>query len=215
MPHWSGNPAPDVNRSTPEPYQTMKINIDFRSAGIQTVAITSIRRREGRTETALQLAMAYAESGQRVLLIDADLRNPGIHAAFGRNSMSGLSRYLANSASLTDVIETTMHEHLSVIKSGPAAQNPPGLLASDSMTHLLEEVKTLYDKVVIDCPPLGYIEGKITAARCDGAVLVMEYGKISTQLAEIVKDELLKARVNLIGTVVNKSKAKEAYSYPY
>jgi capsular exopolysaccharide synthesis family protein len=197
----------------PEQFRHLRINIEFllsKNDRIQTIAVTSSKRGEGRTTAARYLAMAYAQSGKRTLLVDADLRSPSLHSFFSGAYSPGLSEYLSKQCGSRDAIAATRIDNLDLIKAGPTPPNSSELLTSPEMEQLLSELKQKYDMVIIDCSPLGYIDGKVLAAKCDGAVLVLEYGKVSRDTAQRVNEELGQLQVKLLGTVLNKCKDARA-----
>jgi capsular exopolysaccharide synthesis family protein len=191
---------------TSEAYRSLRFNTDFDNK-LKTISITSAGRGEGKTTTALNLAVAYARSGNKVMLLDADLRRPSIHYKFGGDNSRGLTNFLANQSSINEIIQESSIENLSTIMSGPVPANPSELLASKQMASLLDYLKLNYDMIVVDTPPILTInDAKIMAAKCDGVLLVVEYGKVKRNTAKKVKDELMLARANLLGVVLNKMK---------
>jgi capsular exopolysaccharide synthesis family protein len=199
-----------------EAYRALRFNVECLGLDreIKTVAITSAGRSEGKTTTALNLAVAYAQIGKRVLLLDADLRNPSIHLTFGGDNTRGLTNYLIKPCTLSDIISDSQIENLSVMKSGPAAPNPTELLASGSMNTLLSELKQDYDLVIIDTSSvLTITDAKIIAAKCDGVLLVIRYGKLKRHVAKKVKEELTLAKAKLMGVVMNKINRQDTEAY--
>lgn len=199
----------DANVMIPEDYSTLRINVEFLASGrsIRTLAVASSRRGEGRTATAVHLGMAYAKAGKRTVIVDADLRNPGVHHTFGVDPVPGLSDLLAARLPAADLIRQTPMGRLSILPSGPSTLHASELLTSPYMEEVLAGQKERFDIILLDTPPLQYIEAKIMAAKCDGAILVLEYGKITREAAQRTKEELASMQVNLLGTVLNKSKS--------
>ncbi|WP_284641755.1 CpsD/CapB family tyrosine-protein kinase [Paenibacillus silviterrae] len=191
-----------------EEFLTLRVNIEFATAGesVQTIAFTSSRRGEGRSTNARQLAVAFASSGKRTVLVDADLRVSTPYGDFGREASGGLSAYLSNTCELEQAIEPTAVNGLDIIKSGPIAQNASELLASTRMEQLLAQLKQSYDMVIVDGPPLSFIDGKVLAAKCDGVVLVLEFGRVTRATAKQIQEQLTQIHARLLGTVLNKSK---------
>lgn len=193
-----------------EDYSTLRINVDFIGSQIghevKSLAILSAKRGEGRTATAVYLGMAYAKAGKKTIVVDADLRNPGVHRFIGEEPSPGLSDLLASGGQTSEMIRQSPYGRLSILPSGPVPGNPSELLASPRMQETLEELKQRFDIVIVDCPPLSFIETKILASNADGAILVLEYGKINRDTAQKTKEELDQIKVNLLGTVLNKSK---------
>ncbi|WP_282937474.1 CpsD/CapB family tyrosine-protein kinase [Paenibacillus sp. RC67] len=201
-----------------ESYRALRFNMEsfVLAQGIRTVSVTSAGRGEGKTTTVLNLATAYAQIEKKVLLIDADLRNPSIHHTFGAAQSKGLSHYLMNQATLNEIIVQTPVHNLSVIQAGAVPSNPAELLASSAMRQLLEELKQRYDMIFIDSScVLSLTDGKMVAAQCDGVLLVVEHGKLKRQVAKKVNEELELAKVKLLGVVYNKISAKHAELFLY
>jgi capsular exopolysaccharide synthesis family protein len=197
----------------PAPFRHLRINIDFMQAKeerIQTIAVTSSKRGEGRTTTAKYLAMAYAQSGKSTILVHADWSSESTGAHLSGSAASDLHEYLDHRCSLQDVIGVTSIGNLDVVRSSQATPNGLELLTSPRMEQFLSELKRMYDIVIIDCAPLGSIDGKVLSVQSDGAVLVMEYGKVSRDTAHKVNEELKQLQIKLLGTVLNKCKDAKA-----
>jgi capsular exopolysaccharide synthesis family protein len=202
---------------TSEAYRSLRFNIEssILHDGIKAIAITSANRGEGKTTTALNLAVAYAQIGKKVLLLDGDLRKPSIHITFGGDSSRGLTSYLTNQSTINEIIHESYVENLSFIISGAIKLGPSELLASEKMNLLLTDLRQNYDLIIIDTPPaLMLTDAKVIASKCDGVLLVLEYGKVKRHEAKKLKEELLLAKVKLIGVILNKinNNVEEAYS---
>ena len=148
-----------TNPSSPiaEQYRTIRTNIQFSSAAgqqIKTIVVTSSGPGEGKSTTAANIAVVFAKSGQRVLLVDADLRKPVIHKTFQLDNASGLSTVLSSSESLAESIQRTPVENLSILPSGPKPPNPSEMLSSPRMDQILAEARQLFDVVIFDMPPV-------------------------------------------------------------
>lgn len=204
----SASAVVDASIAIPEAYSELKINLDLMTENnhINSLAVISAKRKEGRTSAVIQLAIAYAKSGKKTLVIDADLRNPGVHTPLGVLASPGLSEHLNFKQELAELIQQTSIGRLFVVTAGDKPSNIPELIAADDMELLLAEVSARFDKVIIDCPPLQHIESKILAAKCDGVILIVEYGKINREEAVKVKETLKQVNANLLGTVINKNK---------
>lgn len=199
-----------------EAYRSLRFNIECSVFGreAKTITITSSGRGEGKTTTAINLAVAYAQIGKKVILLDADLRNPSIHLAFGEANGNGLTNYLVNQNLLNEIIRESFMENLSIVTSGPIPQNPSSLLASKQMDTLLAELRANYDMVIVDTSSvLTLTDAKIMATKCDGVLLIVEYGKVKSGTAKKVKEELMLANAKLIGVVMNEIKDQYAETY--
>lgn len=208
-----------VQQSLSEAYITLRINIEFaiKDQGIKSIAVSSARRGEGRTTTAMNLAIAYANAHKKVALVDADLRNPSLHHTFGGSNNTGLSNALSGRCLFSESVRPTGIENLWVVTSGAAkgiGASPSELLASERMDALLEELAREFDRVVIDTPPLlGPVDAKVMISKSDGVLLVTEYGKVKRAMARQVKEELAGLKAKLIGLVLNKNAGKEPGLY--
>jgi capsular exopolysaccharide synthesis family protein len=170
--------------------------------GLRRVAITSALPEEGKTLTAANLALTLSESfGRRVLLIDADLRRPGVHAVFGVANASGLTEALSSPA--RDPAFAAVSPRLSVLTAGRVGQNPLAALSSERMRELLEECSARFDWVLLDTPPVGVLSDAQVVARLAGSVLlVIAAGSTSYPIVERAVEDL--GRECIIGTVLNR-----------
>jgi capsular exopolysaccharide synthesis family protein len=209
-----------INPNSPvsEAYRSLRFNIEFSATGreMKTIAVSSANRGEGKSITAVNLAAAFAQAGKKVILVDTDLRNPSVHQAFGADNSKGLTSFLAKQNELHEIISETGVENLSVIVAGPIPLSPTELLASQLMTELLAELKLNYEIIIFDTTPaLTLMDAKIMAAKCDGTLLVVEYGKLKRNAAKIVKENLDHAQAFLVGVVVTKIKKKDAKTFMF
>ncbi|GGI46111.1 tyrosine-protein kinase YwqD [Paenibacillus marchantiophytorum] len=207
-----------INPHSPvsEAYRSLRFNIECSALGqeVKTITVTSASRGEGKTTTAINLAVAYAQIGKKVLLLDADLRNPSIHMVFNKENTVGLTTYLGSETSMEESIQDSFIENLWIMTSGAGRQNPSELLASKRMAALLTDFKAGYDLVIVDTPSvLTLTDAKLLAAQCDGVLLVVEYGKVKRNMAKKVKEELMMANAKLIGVVLNEIKDYRADAY--
>jgi len=199
-----------------ESFHTLRANLDFIVAekDMRVFTVTSAERGEGKSTAALNLAHAYARSGRKVLLIDSDFRSPSLHIALGIGLRDGLFNYLAGQVGLTEVIRETPHPCLQVMTSGALQSNPIELLTTEVMQAFFLELKTRYDRVIVDVPPLlAAIEAQIVSGASDGAILVVECRKTSRSQVEKAIKTLEHARTPLLGAVMNKANRKPEYAY--
>ncbi|MBB6638154.1 polysaccharide biosynthesis tyrosine autokinase [Cohnella thailandensis] len=210
----------DPKSPVSESYRTLRTNIDFSSIDgqMQVLMVTSAGPGEGKSTTIGNLAVAYAQSERKVVLIDADLRKPTEHYTFQISNRIGLSSVLSNQAELGQAIQDTHIPYLSVIPSGPIPPNPAEMLASQRMSKVLEELKQQFDVILIDAPPvLAVTDAQLLSTRCDGVILVMDYGKVKKDVALKSKSLLDKVGAKVLGVVLNnvKRKKNEGYYYYY
>lgn len=207
-----------TNPSSPisEIYRNLRFNMEFSAIdrGIKMITITSANRGEGKTTTAVNLALASVQAGKKTVLVDVNLRNPAVHLAYGLKNHQGLSQYLTDETPITELIQETSVPNLSVITSGPIPPNPSDLLASDKMNELFTELKKSYDVILLDTPQiLTLTDAKMMAAGSDGVLLVVEHGKLNRAIAKKIHEDLTFMRANLLGIVFNKINRKEAQTY--
>jgi len=181
----------------------------------QILLVTSSRPSEGKTSTAVNLGLAFAQNGARVLLIDSDLRAFGVTRALGLANDRGLSGVLTGAYSLDEAIEQLdSHGDLWVLPAGPRTRNPAELLSSSIMERLLEELRPRFDHVIFDSPPLLLVtDATILSTLTDGVILVVESG-VTTPDALIQAHRTLKsAGAKVLGVAVNKVDRKRDGCY--
>ncbi|SDX11904.1 CpsD/CapB family tyrosine-protein kinase [Paenibacillus sp. CF384] len=193
-----------------EIYRSLRTKITFsnRDTALKTVMITSALPGEGKSTTAANVAVAYAQANKRVLLIDADLRTPVQHHIFElNNDRYGLSTALAKHSELDAIIQQTRVENLYVLSAGPEPNGPSELLESPEMTALLEQAKARFDIVIIDTPPVMTVtDALIVANKTDGVVLVVKPGKVKNDTAAKAMAALEYGQATVIGAVLNRAR---------
>jgi capsular exopolysaccharide synthesis family protein len=197
-----------------ESYRHLRTNIHLthRSDAPQTMLLTSAVEGEGKTTTAGNLAVAFARSGKRTLLVDGDLRRPTVSKLFGLRMTPGLHEVLAGAGSLEQCVQTTPVEGLSILTSGSIPQNPAEYLGSDRMQKLLEEMKEQFEVVLFDAPPiLAVTDASVIATLVDRTVLVVSSGKTPAQDFDRAVETLDAVGVKVFGVVLNNFNPKRAY----
>lgn len=212
----------DVNPKSPisEAYRTLRTNIDFSNIDeeLKTIMLTSAGPAEGKSTTATNLAVVYAQNDRKVLIVDADLRKPTMHHTFNKSNRWGLTNVLTGKTQLSDVISETHVPNLHVLPSGPIPPNPSEILASKRMTVVLGELRNMYDLVIVDTPPaLAVADAQIMATKCDGVILVIYAGSTKRDAIVKVKANMDHVKANVIGAVLNNvdRKSGEGYYYYY
>jgi polysaccharide biosynthesis transport protein len=206
-----------------EAFRTIRTAIYFGMSGrpAKTILITSPSRGDGKSTMTSNLAIAIAQSGRRVLLIDADCRSPMQHRIFGvGNDGPGLSTVLLGKASLKDATQKTRFEKVHLMASGQPTHSPSELLDSHALVDLLSEASELYDQVLIDSPPLVPIsDARILAASCGATILVLRAGKSTRRAADDALDALTSVGAPVLGIVVNdlarQRNGRYYHYYPY
>lgn len=201
-----------------EAYRSLRTNIQFSNIDqkIQTIMLTSAGPGEGKSTTASNLAVTYAQSEKKTLLIDCDLRKPTAHRTFMLSNNWGVSNVLTQQCELDDVLQETYIAGLDVICSGPVPPNPAEMLGSKRMQELIDEMRNRYDMIIIDTPPsLAVTDSQLIATKCDGVVLVLDAGKVKRDAAAKMKHNLERVNARLLGVVLNNVKRKQGEDYYY
>ena len=198
-----------------EAYRSVRTALQFSTNnGVpRCLLVTSATPAEGKSTTALTLAQNFAQLGKRVLLIDADLRNPSLHRLMGADNANGLSNYLAGAAKAMDVIVAAETPNLSFMPTGPLPPNPAELLMGSKMLSLVRVACDKYDQVIIDGPPvMGLADAPILANMASGTLLVVEAGSTRVGVARNALKRLHAARAHVIGALLTKFSSKHASS---
>lgn len=202
-----------LNKKTPfvirEAYKTARTNIIFSVSGsgndeCKIIAFTSANPGEGKTTSSLNLAITFAQTGAKVLIIDGDLRKPRIHQYLGVVKTNGLSTILSNQKTFDEVVFRDIRDGLDCLAAGSIPPNPAELLASDAMEHLLEDLKTRYDYVFIDTPPVTVVTDAAALSNyVNGLVLVVRQGFTNHESVEHAINLLKIAKAKVLGFFVN------------
>ena len=210
--------ALDPKSPISEQYRTIRTNIQFSAVDreIKSIMVTSSGPMEGKSTTVSNMAVAFAQQGKNVLLIDADLRKPTAHYTFNMTNTFGLTSVLTKQATLINAVKQTNIENLDVLTSGPIPPNPSELLGSKSMDQFLEEAYNDYDMVLFDTPPvLAVTDAQILANKCDGTILVVYSHKTERDPIVKAKEQLKAAQAKLLGVVLNHKDMKDTNYYYY
>jgi capsular exopolysaccharide synthesis family protein len=178
--------------------------------------VTSASPGEGKTTTAVHLAISHSQQHKKTLLIDADLRRPSVHKKMQIQSSIGLSNYLTEHVTWKDVIvKDPDYPDLDVIAAGPPSRKASDLIGP-RMVDLLEEVCKEYDLVIVDAPPLlGFAEPLQMATASDGVLVVTRAGQTSRKAVRSVLATLKRLRANVVGVVLNQVKPGMSDHYYY
>lgn len=211
--------AANPQSSFSEAYRSVRTALQFATDhGVpRTLLVTSSGPGEGKSTTALALARNLTQLGKRVLLVDADLRNPSLHKTLGMKVDVGLSNLLAGACSFTAAVQPSGDEGLQVILAGPLPPNPAELLSGSKLVSLLTIGTERYDHVIIDGPPvLGLADAPILSNAIDGTLLVVNSAKTKISAAQSALKRLLTARARIVGCLLTKYDARTAgYGYGY
>ena len=201
-----------------EAYRTLRTNIRFalQGDGCKKFCITSSSQGEGKSISMLNLAITFAETGHKVLLIDADMRRPAINRLLVEKASPGLSNVLAGLTDETEALRKDIRPNLDVIFSGDIPPNPAELLDSDRMKQLIEKLSKRYDYILVDTPPVNVVsDACVVADMLDGALLLARQGRSRKESLKRAVNNLNLAGVKLLGCVFNgvPHEIKTIYSY--
>lgn len=189
-----------------EAYRAIRTSLLLSQAGgVRSMVITSCLPEEGKTSTALNLAVVLAQLQKRVLLIDADLHKPRVHEALRLSNRVGLVSILVDDVEPMKTIQQTQVPYLSVVTSGPMSPNPSGLLSSELMKRFLQYATANFDCVVLDSPPAESVaDALIIGSLTDGIVLCVEGSATPRESVVRLRNRLVQSNVNVLGVVINK-----------
>ena len=198
-----------------EAIKTLRTNIQFCGSSIRVIMLTSSIPDEGKSDLSVSLAQSLAQIGKRTVVIDADIRKSILAARYQLNhEVNGLSQYLSGQKSMEEIVYNTASKNLDIVFAGPYSPNPAELLEEELFGEMIETMKSYYDYIIIDTPPMAnLIDGAIIARSCDGAVMVIESDAISYRLAQKVKSQLEKTGCRILGAVLNKVNVSEERYY--
>jgi capsular exopolysaccharide synthesis family protein len=203
-----------------EAFRQLRTNLQFVDIdqNTKTFLITSSLPGEGKTRTASNLALVIAQAGQRVVLVEADLRRPRVNNYLGLVDDVGVTTVLLGQVSLREALQPYGDLPLQMLSSGRQPPNPSELLSSDRMSRLLAELRELADVIILDAPPLLPVtDAAVLARQADGAILVVRYGKTTYDQVDRSAESLRLVGARLLGTIVNMAPARgsDAYAYSY
>lgn len=203
-----------------ESFRQLRTNLQFAniSGQAKTVLVTSSLPGEGKSTSATNLAIALAQAGQSVCLIDADLRRPMVNEYLGLERNAGLTTALVGAADVTDLLQPWGEDNLFVLTSGQIPPNPSELLGSQEMGHLISRLEQTFDTLVIDAPPLLPVtDAAVLSQHVGGVVLVVGSSKLRQHDLEKSINALAMVGSNILGVVLNRlpTKGPDAYSYSY
>lgn len=201
-----------------EAYRSLRTNIQFYNVGerMRRLLVTSSGPSEGKSTTSSNLAITFAQAGNRVILLDADLRRPFLHRVFQVSNLVGFTNVMVGEASLEEAIRPTEVPGLSVLTSGPIPPNPAEMLGSTRMIEVLDQLSDLADIVIIDSPPvIAVTDASVLAPLVDGVILVAGAGLVNREMAQRAKAQLEAVRARVLGVVLNGVEAEGSGYYYY
>ena len=199
-----------------ESYKSIRTNLSFALSTVEkkTFVVSSANPGEGKSTTSANIAIAIAQSGSHVLLIDADMRKSVQHKIFELVNKKGLSTAVSKMHTPDECIQKNVMENLDVMTAGPIPPNPSELLASEMMEQMLNELSEKYDAILIDTPPVNVVTDAMELAKSvSGIVLVVRYGRTTDEDVDNVFKRVELANMNLLGFILNGVKSKHAGYY--
>ena len=206
----------DAGSSASEAVKTVRTSLllAFPGAPPRSILVTSSRSGEGKTFIASNLAIALTQLEKRVVIVDADMRNPHIHRVWNMPNNTGLSIYLTSNTEAAKIIRPTSLERLSIISSGPKTPRPAELLASNRFTDLMKELEAQFDFVIVDSPPvLPVTDSVILASRVKSVVLVVRGGATPRDIVKMAKKKISTSNSIIAGVVLNGIDLADPYYY--
>lgn len=189
-----------------EAYRTLRINLQFATLGVQlrTLLVTSAGAGEGKSTTLANLAVTVAQTEQSVVVVDCDLRRPGLHKLFGLSNELGLTTMMADDQALDEPpLQPTEVDGLRLLASGPLPARPPDLLGSRRMDRVIEKLLGEADLVILDAPPImAATDALVLSTKVDGVLLVASAGTTKREQAQRAVERLNKVNARLVGAVL-------------
>lgn len=199
-----------------ESYKSIRTNVTFALSTFEKkiFAVSSANPGDGKSTTSANIAIAMAQSGSKVLLIDADMRKSVQHKIFGIKNKKGLSSAVSKMSSLEDCIQKNVMENLDILTAGPIPPNPSELLASEQMTAILNELSEKYAVIIIDTPPVNVVTDAMELAKnISGIIMVVRYAATTDEDLAAAYKKIEFAQMNLLGFIVNSIKHKHHGGY--
>ena len=200
-----------------EAYRTLRTNLTFFAAldrPVESLIVTSAAPNEGKSEVLANLAVTMAQGERRTILVDADLRRPGLHKLFGVVNDRGLTTMILEEEALDDppLLDVGV-ENLLLVPSGPLPPNPADVLGSSRMEQVIEAFKGRADVILFDAPPvIAVTDAAVLGTKVDGVLLVVAAGRTRRDHAERAKELLERVNVRIIGAVLNEARRDAALS---
>ena len=201
-----------------EAYRTLRTNLEFTSLDkpIRSMVVTSASPEEGKSTTLANLAVAVAQSGKKVILVDCDLRRPALHQIFDARNAPGFTDMMRDDALMSQPpLQETAVPNLYLLPSGTLPPNPAELLGSRRMSEVIAALQQHAEMVLFDAPPvIAVTDAAVLASKVDAVLLVVSAGKTKREHAKKAKALLEKVNAHLIGTVLNNVKGETGlYQY--
>lgn len=206
-----------------EEYRKLRTNLLYsKDNGLpQVLFVTSAVAGEGKTTTSSNIAISFAQTGRKVLLVDSDIRKPSVHQLFGISKLNGLSRLLKKQITLEEAITHIDELNMDIIPAGPSMYDPTELYSSLYFNEVYAELRKMYDVIIIDTPPVSVVtDAALISHIADACIIVAGEGSATTAELKNAKEHLERAGTHILGIVFNKvgsilSKGSYYYKYYY
>jgi len=208
----------DPKSPAAEAYRALRTSIQFAHLDhpCRSILVTSASAGEGKTTTAANFAVVAAQAGSRVCLVDADLRRPGVHRAFGLENTRGLTTALLEDFTLAEVAQPTLIPTLQVVTSGPLPPNPAELAGSARMRNLIETGSSSFDLVILDSPPVIPVsDGIALSSHSEGVILVVKVGTVPSEVVRRAVEQIESLKGRVLGVVLNRVNPRRDGDYYY
>ena len=201
----------DSRSPVAEAFRVLRTNLQFAAVDkdLKVILVTSPSPNEGKSTVVEYLAQTIAQTGKKVMVLDADLISPTLHRYFGIPNQRGLSNLIVGDADFTVFTRLKEYPNLSVITTGPIPPNSSELLGSARMKHLMDRLREEYDVVIMDTPPiLPVTDAVVASSLADGVILVIQAGKTRNGEVRHAQEVLEAAHANLLGVVLNRARRR-------
>lgn len=212
-----------ANKKSPfsyiEAYKTIRTNFNFitQSNEYKKIIVTSATPAEGKSNVVINLALSLAEMGKNVLVIDCDMRKPGLSKYLNISLRTpGLSNVLSNQSRIEDVVFKVSDLGFYVLPAGSIPPNPSELLASRNMERVIRSLEKDFDYILLDTPPAFVVSDALVLEKVvDGAILVVAHRQATLSSIKSAKESLEKSNIKIIGAILNKYDSKQSFSSDY
>lgn len=198
-----------------ESMKTLRTNLVFSGTSVRAIGITSFGASEGKSTISLQVALAFAQTGKRVLLVDADMRKSILPNRLRvKGQVEGLSHYLSGLANVSELLCETDVPGMYIMFAGARVPNSAELLGGENFAKLIPALKEVFDYIIVDTAPLGQvIDCAVIAQYLDGVAMVVDANKNSYKLERRIKNQIVKAGGKVLGVILNQVDFKKQAGY--
>jgi capsular exopolysaccharide synthesis family protein len=198
-----------------EALKTLRTNLVFSGSSVRAIGVTSFGAAAGKSTISMQIALAFAQTGKRVLLVDADMRKSVLPTRLRvKGKLPGLSHYLSGQSNVSELLCETDVANMYIMFAGTRVPNSAELLSSDNFARLIPALKEVFDYIIVDTAPLGQvIDCAVIAQHLDGVAMVVDATTNSYKLERRVKNQIIKAGGKVLGVILNQVDARDYTGY--